>query len=270
MNFINTAVLKKIPLKTIFIVLVGIGVTAGSVGQLQTWVDTHQEKVKVPVVKQKVTQYSMIGPGMIEMQDKLKLAADPYAVKTLQEIEGKVAVTDLIPGEQIRPDKLANTDILLQPGEAFVTVRIEKPEQALAGQIRANSIVNVMWTAGPNSPSSVLAEKARVMSLMDEGLKPVHTASVFQGVVTNATGQAPIPKYVMLKVKERESYEFTRPLTGGFILLSEVSKGVQTPVPPAQNGEATPTTQQGNQPPDSQNNTPGATPNMSDQPQPQP
>ncbi|WP_459908242.1 CpaB family protein [Desulfotomaculum defluvii] len=231
---------------------------------MQTWVDTHQEKVKVPVVMQKVPQYSIIGPGMIEMQDKLKLATDPYAIKTLQEIEGKVAVTDLIPGEQIRSDKLANTDILLQPGEAFVTVRIEKPEQALAGQIRANSIVNVMWTAGPNSPSSILAEKARVMTLLDEGLKPVHTASIFQGVVTNAAEQAPIAKYVMLKVKERESYEFTRPLTGGFILLSEVSKGVQTPISSAPNGENS-STQQGNQPTDSQNNSPGINPNISNQ-----
>ncbi|OPY63686.1 MAG: hypothetical protein A4E56_00409 [Pelotomaculum sp. PtaU1.Bin065] len=227
--------ISKIPWKPVIIGIIGIGVAFGSLHYQKKWLSTHQDTVLMPVVEKKIEQNTIIDNFSVEMKPVKKGAIDPLSVQSMQEILGKLAVSELVPGEQVRRDKLASPDYLLNPGEALVCVRTEKPEEVLAGQLTPGKRVNVVWLQNQNNPPQILARNAKVVSLSNENLQAVNTSttsSVSQGIVSQVVpGQLTVPKYVLLKVKESESYDFARPLSGGFVSLVEVPAGsaMETP-----------------------------------------
>lgn len=231
--------LSKIPWKLIIICVVGIGVALGSLQYQKKWLAEHKETVLMPVVEKSIQQNAIIGQDAVEMKPVKVGAVDPSAVRSLQDILGKVAVTPMVPGEQVRRDKLASTDYLLNPGESLVCIKTDRPDAVLAGQINPGKYVNVVWLQSQNNPPQVLASRAKIIALLDESMNPVNSTTsgvTTQSIVSQVVPgqQKPIPKYALLKVKESESYDFVRPLSGGFVSLIEVpgDPAVQQPQQP--------------------------------------
>jgi Flp pilus assembly protein CpaB len=215
----------KIPWKLMVIGVVGICVALGSLQYQKKWVSEHKETVLVPVVEKNIPQNSIIKQDDVAMKPVKISAVDPQAERTLQDILGKVTVSPMAPGEQVRRNKITTTEYLLSLGESLVCIKTEKPESVLSGKINPGKYVNVIWLQNQNSPPQMLANRAKIVALLDDNMQPVNTADgQTQSIVTQVVPgqQKATPKYALLKVKESESYDFVRPLSGGFVSLIEV------------------------------------------------
>lgn len=207
--------LPKIPwnyVKYFIVIAAGLASFYFSMHYMRAWVSTHQDMVSIPVPARNISPGETIGAGDIVGKQFVRLAVDPVTVANSSDVVGKVAVTDLFPGEQIREDKLINQSDTLKPGEAFVSVKTDKFEAVLSGRLKSNMLVDVLCAdekVAPPSPPVILAENALVMAVTNEN-------------VENAEGQKAGTRYVLLKVKKQESYNFTKPLTGGQIYFVQI------------------------------------------------
>lgn len=178
------------------------------------WVADNQERVELPTPAHMIYAGQVITPSDLTTRKYLKAAQEPAAAVNIAEIAGKVAATDLYPMEQIRTDKLMNPENILAEGEARVAVKVESLEQFVAGTLRPNMICVVDYTDGDkNSPPTRLSQKAILIGITDD--KGTHVTS------------AGIPRWLIFKVDARELPNFTRPLNGGKVLVSQI--GMATP-----------------------------------------
>lgn len=185
----------------------------------------HQETVQIPVPAYRISANSIIHAGDLTQKKYIKAALSSNVITNSEEIIGKATVTDLFPGELILKDKLKSDTQVLQAGEVFVTVRTENLEQILGGNICRNMMVDVLYTDGPEKPPIVLAESAVVAAVLDEkGSSMTAPVNIAQAAMNGIAGTDKPPKFIILKVKRTESYEFTRPLNGGHILITQISE----------------------------------------------
>lgn len=206
--------LPKIPwnyAKYLIVIVAGLASFYFSMHYMRSWVSTHQDMVTLPVPARHISPGETVGTGDITSRQFVKLAVDPAAAASSSDVVGKVTVTDLFPGEQIRKDKLIDQSDALKPEEAFVSVKTDKLEAILSGRLRPNMLVDVLCAedkVNPPPPPVILAENALVMAVTEEAA---------------GNGQKSNTRYVLLKVKKQESYNFTKPLTGGQIYFVQVS-----------------------------------------------
>jgi len=208
-------ILKKLPWKIIITIILAAAFSLGAMNYLSTWVAANQESVSIPVPTHRIYPNQVIKQSdLIEIR-VVKSSVAPKTVTDPTQVAGKVAVTDLFPSEQIRGDKLVEPDQALKTGEAIVTVKAENLEQIMGGNIEPNMIVDVLYTGKEEEYPVLLAESAKVLSVLrGDG------STVGEGILP---GKDNTPKMVTLKVKKQEIYEFTRPLRGGFVMLVQVA-----------------------------------------------
>ncbi len=221
----------KVPWKTLIVLIIGLVAAVGSLQFQKQWVAANQETVQVPVPAHKISANTIIKPEDLAQKKYIKAALNDNVVVNAQKVIGKAAVTDLYPGELILKTKLKEKLQVLGPGEVFVTVKADSLEQVLGGNICRNMVVDVIYTEETEKPPVLLAENAVVVSVLDENGKAMsEPVNVAQAAVSGITGRDKTPKYIMLKVKRNESYEFTRPLNGGHILITQVGDVQPEPV----------------------------------------
>lgn len=185
--------------------------------------------INIPVPAHRITANTIIQASDLTEKRYIKAALGTDVITNPQEIIGMATTTDLYPGELILKDKLKTEIQILNPGEVFITVKADNLEQILGGNISRSMIVDVIYTEGSDKPPVLLAENALVVAVMDENGKTMaEPVAVAQAAVQGITGRERPPKYIMLKVKRQESYEFTRPLNGGHILITQVGEYRQT------------------------------------------
>jgi len=209
----------------LIVIIIGLATAIGSLQYQKQWVAENQEMVSIPVPAHKITANTVIQPSDLTEKKYIKAALGADVMINPHKIIGKAAVTDLYPGELILKNKLKPDIQVLNPGEVFVTVKADNLEQILGGNICRNMIVDVIYTEDSEKPPVLLAENAVVVAVMDEnGKSMIEPVAVAQAAVQGITGRERPPKYIMLKVKRQESYEFTRPLNGGHILITQVGE----------------------------------------------
>lgn len=207
------------------VVIIGLAAGIGSLYYAKDWVSKNQETVNVPVPAEKISANTIIQADDLTTKPYIKAAISNNVELNQQKIIGKAAVTDLYPGELVLKSKLKSNMQVLKPGEVFVTVKAESLEQILGGNICRNMIVDVIYTEEAEKPPVLLAENAIVVAVMDEkGKSMAEPVAVAQAAIQGITGREKAPQYVMLKIKRKESYEFTRPLNGGHILITQVGQ----------------------------------------------
>lgn len=202
--------IKKIPVKHIVIILVTIAAMVVSTKMLQQWVADNQEMVNLPTPAHIIYAGQVITPDNITSRKFLKAAQEQTSVTDMSAIAGMVAATDLYPGEQIRADKLRSPENVLNNGEAYVSFKAESLEQIIGGQIRPNLLVDVYHVEDKNYPPVLLAKNAVISAITDD-----------KGNLASK-GNNTVPKWIILRVKGNESVNFTRPLLGGKVLITQV------------------------------------------------
>lgn len=234
-------------IKSAFIILVGIAVALFSVSYLTDWVKQNQETVTVPVPAHRINAGQVIQVGDLTAKKLVKAALEPDIAANTAEVVGKVSVLDLLPGEPVMKAKLIPPEGSMRSDEAMVAVRIDQLESALGGTVKPNMLVDVIYIADKDRPPVIMAEKASVMSVLAEGGSTVNVPQT--GLTGLAEGGQQL-RYVVLKVKRNESFEFVRPLTGGHVLLAHVGYAAAGEVPTQPEPEDQPV-----EPQDAQNTT---------------
>jgi len=212
------------PWKTLLIILVGAGAAYGSLTYQQQWTAEHQEKISVPVPAHKIETNHVIETGDLITKTVLKASLETNDVTAVDQIVGMAAKIELYPNELILREKLESATQVLKPGEVLVTVKAENLEEILGGRIRPNMLVDVLFTANVDAPPAILAERARVIATLTQDGKPVNSEITAKAAITNVTGNSTQPKLILLKVKRNESYNFTKPLNGGHVLITQVGE----------------------------------------------
>jgi pilus assembly protein CpaB len=138
------------------------------------------------------------GKVRLEQVPTKVLAKD--AVAAIGTLSGKVAVVDLLPGEQLVPTRFGSPEQAagIPAGMLQVTVSLD-PVRALGGQIRAGDLVGV--TASFDDPEStrMILHKVRVTD--------VRTASDGAVVATKAQATAPVSPVLVTMALDAPSVE---------------------------------------------------------------
>lgn len=190
--------------------LIVIAVTIPATKYQREWVANNQETISLPVPAHVIYAGHVITPGDITIRKFLKAAQEPTSIQDTTEITGRVAASDLYPMEQIRADKLVPPENILNTGEAYVSIKADSLEQILGGQIQPNMQVDVYHVVDLENAPVLLAKSAIVSGIVGAS-----------GSVTPTQNDPPVPKWVLLKVKETECANFTRPVMGGKVFLSQ-------------------------------------------------
>lgn len=174
----------------------------------------------VPAPAYRINAGQVIQTGDLTTKKIFKAALEPGIATRMSEVVGRVSALDLLPGEPVMMAKLIPPESAMKNDEAMVALRIDQLQSALGGTVKPNMLVDVIYIADKDRPPVIMAEKASVMSVLAEGGSPVNvTQTGLAGYVEGGQQQL---RYVVLKVKRNESFEFVRLLTGGHVLLAHV------------------------------------------------
>ncbi|OPY55957.1 MAG: SAF domain protein [Pelotomaculum sp. PtaU1.Bin035] len=140
---------------------------------------------KVAVARQRIPAKTQITSQMFELKDMPEKYINERAAVDPKEVQGQIAKSDILPGEQVLLDKLAkdkdasdSLSFLLQPGKRAVTIAVNEIS-GIAGLVRPGDRVDVMGTFDlqgavgqeKSSMTSLLIQNAYVLST-DQSTNP--------------------------------------------------------------------------------------------------
>ncbi|NPV73703.1 MAG: Flp pilus assembly protein CpaB [Pelotomaculum sp.] len=139
----------------ILAVIVGLAAAGGTYVYLDNLKKSYVisgDFTRVAVARQRIPARTRITAQMIELKDIPAKYINELAAVSPEEIVGKIAKSEILPGEQILRDRLAQgssaTDglaFMLQPGKRAVTVAVNEVS-GLAGLIKPGDRVDVVGT----------------------------------------------------------------------------------------------------------------------------
>ena len=157
----------------ILAVVVGLAAAGGIYLFLQNLQKTYQVKgdfVKVVVARQRIPAKSQVTAQMIELKDIPANFVNERAAVDSKEVVGKIAKSDIFPGEQVLREKLAKDkessdglSFLIPPGRRAVTVAVNEVS-GLAGLVKPGDRVDVLGTF--DLQGAVGQEKSSITSLL--------------------------------------------------------------------------------------------------------
>ncbi|MCL6634262.1 MAG: Flp pilus assembly protein CpaB [Peptococcaceae bacterium] len=154
-------------------VIVGLAAAGGIYLYLEDLKKTYVlsgDFVKVVTARQRIPAKTQITAQMIEMKDIPANYINERAAVDTGEVIGKIARSEILPGEQVLRDKLAKDrdssdglSFTLPPGRRAVTVAVNEVS-GLAGLVRPGDRVDVLGTF--DLQGAVGQEKASITSLL--------------------------------------------------------------------------------------------------------
>lgn len=143
--------------KIILILALVFGVVAA--GGIYFYLDNMQKTyieeggfVKVVTAKQRIPAKTMVTAQMIELKEIPDIYVNPRAFVDSKEIIGKTIKSEILPGEQVLRDKVAQgkgssegLSYIIEPGKRAVTIAVNEVS-GVAGQILPGDRVDVMGT----------------------------------------------------------------------------------------------------------------------------
>jgi len=172
----------------ILAVITGLVAAGGIYMFLSDMKKTYQingDFVKVVVARQRIPAKAQITSQMFELKDIPAKYINERAAVDPKEVLGKITRSEILPGEQILRDKLANDkdaseglSFLLQPGKRAVTIAVNEVS-GIAGLVKPGDRVDVMGTFDlqgavgqeKTSITSLLIQNADVLSI-DQSTSP--------------------------------------------------------------------------------------------------
>ncbi|MCL6638089.1 MAG: Flp pilus assembly protein CpaB [Firmicutes bacterium] len=126
--------------------------------------------IKVVTARQRIPAKTRITDQMIELADIPARFVNEQAAVDVKEVAGKIARTEILPGEQVLRERLAKDkeaadglSFMLQPGRRAVTVAVNEVS-GLAGLVRPGDRVDVLGTF--DLQGAVGQEKASITTLL--------------------------------------------------------------------------------------------------------
>lgn len=159
----------------ILAVIVGLVAAGGIYMFLDNMKNTYVvngDFVKVTVARQRIPAKTQITAQMIELKDVPAKYINERAAVDSKEVIGKIAKSEILPGEQVLLDKLAKDkeasdglSYLLQPGKRAVTVAVNEVS-GIAGLVRPGDRVDVLGTLDVQGPlTTLVVQNVDVLSI---------------------------------------------------------------------------------------------------------
>lgn len=178
--------------KIILILAVVVGLVAA--GGIYTFLDglkktyeVNGDFVKVVTAKQRIPARTQVTSQMVELKDIPAKYVNERAAVDINEVNGKVVKSDILPGEQVLRDKLAKDkedsdglSFVVQPGKRAVTIAVNQVS-GVAGLIKPGDRVDVFGTFDLQGQ-----EKASVNSLI---IQNVDVLTVDQSTIQTSSSQ---------------------------------------------------------------------------------
>lgn len=184
-------------------IVCGLGIAVFGAYQYQEYVQTHRETVKVIVASHNIMPYSVITPADLTEKQVVQGMEVPDAVVSADEAVGKIALTLLYGGEQIRRDKLGTKELHQDRQIVGVNINVAR---AAGGWLRPGDLVDVWWVPSgsqmeaPGAGWFLAAESAIVLDIRDSSGKSLFDHQQ-NSVIPNAS-QSAGPAVAVLAVKE--------------------------------------------------------------------
>ncbi|SHE97554.1 pilus assembly protein CpaB [Desulfofundulus australicus DSM 11792] len=195
-----TSIRRHLPL--LAAVAIGLAVALFSARYLLLYVNTHRETVRVPVPARDIPPYTVISSQDVTWRDIVAGGEEPGAVRDPAEAVGKLSLTTLYRGEQIRKERLADPGLVA--GRQVVSLNVDVA-RCVGGSLRAGDLVDVWWVNDPNPATgwTLAASDAVVLDIRDSAGKSVLASNniVQQALGGAAPSSSNPPAVVVLAVK---------------------------------------------------------------------
>lgn len=194
---------RKIPWTLILAVVVGLIIAGVSSYYLFRYASSRQVTDQVPVPNRDILAYEEITSKDLVWRTIPSGGFEPGAAKTPEEVVGKIALTTLYKGEQVRLERLTDR-AKFNVNQQLVTVNIDLTRSG-GGNIKSGDLVDVYWLESNQIPGSLVARDAVVISLQDAQGRLVTGQAGGSGISLTPEGQTPpLPAAVTLAVKPEE------------------------------------------------------------------
>lgn len=178
--------------KIILILAVVVGLVAA--GGIYTFLDglkktyeVNGDFIKVVTARQRIPARTQVTSQMVELKEIPAKYVNERAAVDINEVNGKIVKSDILPGEQVLRDKLAKDkedsdglSFVVQPGKRAVTIAVNQVS-GVAGMIKPGDRVDVFGTFDLQGQ-----EKASVNSLL---IQNVDVLSVDQSTIQTSSSQ---------------------------------------------------------------------------------
>lgn len=155
---------SRINIILIVAVLFGLAAAYGTYQYLRHMENTYRASgnfVKVAVAKVKIPARQPIGDQMLEFKEIPSNYVEPSVIVKKEDVVGKIARSDIYPGEQILKDKVANPKdsgeglaMLVEPGRRAITVAVNDVT-GVAGLLKPGDRVDILGTVSATQDTTI-------------------------------------------------------------------------------------------------------------------
>lgn len=220
-------------LKRFIIIFLSIGIAAGGTMGLKSWAVQNRPMEKILVASHDIAPYRVLDSqdlGYISMPLGSK---QPNSLQDPKSIIGKVAMTEIFKGEQILPQKLGDSPLIIGPDERQVSIPIDAVK-AVGMTVNAGDKVDVYWVPKANNnapnnaaqdiiPGKPIALDATVIDIRNKNSQSIlgQIRSDLNNPGSSKSSDDQLPAIAVLKVKNSEVPGITGATADGMIILAK-------------------------------------------------
>lgn len=180
-------------------IIVGVGVAAGAWYGLRRLGPPPQPTVQVVVAARELSPYTEIRAEDVRFQVVPAAGVDPRVARDPNQVLGRMALTPILEGEPLYPQKLVQPDEVLQPGYRAVAIQTDLIA-GIGGHIQPGALVDLHWIPkGGAEPGGVLVSGVLVLDVRTADNRPYRptargfglTIGVGEQSLTAGTNAAP-------------------------------------------------------------------------------
>lgn len=171
---------KSKVLRRLLLVIVALGVAGYATYELKTYMEKNAPREQVLVAKEDILAYTVISSSDLGYMNLPVGSKMPNSIQEPRQIIGKMARSNIYRGEQIIPQKLADSPLVLNDNERSVGIPLDAV-RAVGLTIRPGDHVDIYWLQDPTSqalpgregesqirPALMVAEDATIFDIIDE------------------------------------------------------------------------------------------------------
>jgi len=182
---------------------VAVGLIVAGFGgvQYKNYVNAHKETVQVIVPARNIPPYTRLQPGDFKWETIAKGGEAPGTVTDESQLKGKISLTTLYRGEQIKVERVG--DASLAEGKQVIAVGIDIT-RCVGGWLSPGDLVDAWWIPSESSMNAPgagwtrVAVNAVVLDLRDSSGKSIYETSVQAGIMQSAINAPATPPAVAI------------------------------------------------------------------------
>lgn len=219
--------------KRFIIIFLAIGIAAGSTIGLKSWAVQNRPTEKVLVASQDIPPYRLLDSRDLGYITLPLGSKQPNSLQDPKGIIGKVAMTQIFKGEQILPQKLGDSPLIIGPEERQVSIPVDAVK-AVGMTINAGDKVDVYWVPKANNnmpnnaaqdivPGKPIASDATVIDIRNKNSQSIlgQIRSDLNNPGSSKSNDDQLPAIAVLKIKNSEVPAVTGATADGMIILAK-------------------------------------------------